>query len=200
MIKKTLVLKIVKEDILRILSERSESTSLETIKNGIKAAQSIISESLEELKKDKLLTIQKNLVSLTERGQAEAETISKKHIVLEDYFRKTRGDTEAHKAAHIIEHYISGKVINNIKKLSTLKKEGVPLTRFRLNKKGLISEIMFSDYKLFERAISMGLFPGENVSVIGSISSAIILKVGNKKFALDRSIAKGIKALEYEKV
>ena len=46
--KKLDVLKIVKEDILRILSERSESTSLETIKNGIKVAQSIISESLEE--------------------------------------------------------------------------------------------------------------------------------------------------------
>jgi hypothetical protein len=35
--------------------------------------------------------------------------------------------------------------------------------------------------------------------VMGEIPHGIILKVRNKKFALDRSIAIGIKALEYGK-
>jgi Mn-dependent DtxR family transcriptional regulator len=189
----------VKEDILRILSERSERTSLETIKDEIKVAHPIISEALEELGKDGLITIQENFISLTEPGQKKAKTILEKHFVLENYFRKAKSKIEAHTAAHILEHYVSRRVINNIKKLSTLKKEGVPLTRFELNKEGLIAEITFSDYKLFERVISMGLFPGEKIMLIGEIHHGIVLKVKNKKFALDRSIAKGIKALKYGK-
>jgi len=189
----------VKEDVLRILSERSERTSLEIIKDGIKVAHPLISEALEELGRDDLITIQENFISLTELGQEKAKTILEKHLVLEDYFEKTRSKIEAHTAAHIIEHYVSREVINNIKKLSTLKKEGVPLTRFELNKEGLIAEITFSDYRLFERAVSMGLFPGEKIMVISEIPHGIVLKVRNKKFALDRSIAKGIKALKYGK-
>ena len=189
----------MKEDFLRILGERSEMTSREIIKDGIKVAHSILSEAFKELEKDELITIQENFISLTELGQEKAKIILKKHLVLENYFKKTRSSIEAHTAAHIIEHYISGEVINNIKKLSTLKKGGIPLTKFGLNKEGLIAEITFSDFRLFERAVSMGIFPGEKITVISEIPQGIILKIKNKKFALDRSIAKGIKAVEYEK-
>ena len=118
-------------------------------------------------------------------------------MILENYFKRSRSTIEAHTAAHIIEHYISGEVINNIKKLSTLKKGGVPLTKFGLNKEGLIAEITFSDFRLFERAVSMGIFPGEKIIVQSEIPQGIIIKIKNKKFALDRSIAKGIEAVEY---
>jgi len=189
----------VKEDVLRILCERNERTSSEIIKDEVKVAHSILSEAFKELEKNDLITIQENFISLTELGQEKAKTIFEKHLVLENYFKKTRSTIEAHTAAHIIEHYISGEVINNIKKLATLKKGGTPLTKFGLNKEGLIAEITFSDHRLFERAVSMGIFPGEKIMVISEIPQGIILKIKNKKFALDRSIAKGIKAVEYEK-
>ena len=193
------ILKIVKEDILRILCERKKKTSLEIIKDEIKVTHSFIPEALKELERDGLITIQKNFISLTELGQENARKILNKHFVLENYFRKTRSKIEAHIAAHILEHYISGEVVDNIKKLSTLKKEGVPLTKFELNREGTITDITFSDYGLFERIVSMGIFLGEKIIITNEILHGIVVKIKNKKFALDKNIAKGIKAMEYEK-
>jgi len=193
------ILKIVKDDILRILCEKRKKTSLETIKDEIKVVHDLISEALEELERDGLITIQKNLILLTGLGQESAKNILKKHFVLENYFEKTESKIEAHTAAHILEHYVSGEVINNIKKLSTLKMEGVPLTKFELNKEGMITDITFSDYRLFERIVSMGIFLGEKIIITNEIPHGIVVKIGNKKFALDNIIAKEIKVVEYER-
>ena len=190
--------KIVKEDILRILCEANKSTSPETIKAEIKAAPTLISKTLEELEKEELITLKENSISLTPIGQETAKTILENHLVLEDYFGKTESKIDAHTAAHLIEHYVSREVINNIKKLSTLKTEGIPLNKFDFNKEGVIAEVTFSDYKLFERAVSMGIFPGEKIMLLSEVPDGIVLKINNKKFALDKSIAKRIKALEYE--
>jgi Mn-dependent DtxR family transcriptional regulator len=189
----------VKEDVLRILCETNERSSLEFLKDEINVAYTILSEALKELQREDLITIHENSISLTELGQEKAKSILEKHLVLEDYFEKIESKIEAHAAAHIIEHYVSREVINNIKKLSTLKKRGIPLTQFGLDKEGLIAEITFSDYRLFERAVSMGIFPGEKIIVTSDIPNCIVLKINHKKFALDKSIAKGIKAVEYGK-
>jgi len=183
------VLRIVKEDILRILCERRKKISLEIIEDEINVAHPFISEALEELERDDLIAIQKNLILLTGLGQESAKNILKKHFVLENYFKKTGSKIEAHTAAHILEHYVSGEVINNIKKLSTLKMEGVPLTKFELNKEGVITDITFSDYRLFERIVSMGVFLGEKIIITNEIPHGIVVKVKNKKFALDKNIA-----------
>ena len=193
------ILKIVKEDVLRILCEKNKNISLEFLKNEINVAQLLLSEALKELQKKDLITIQENSISLTEMGRENAKTILEKHLVIEKYFKRTESETDPHTAAHIIEHYVSVEVINNINKLSTLKKGGVPLTQFELDKEGLIAEIIFSDYRLFERVVSMGIFPGEKIIVLSEIPSGIVLKINHKKFALDRSIAKGIKAIVYGK-
>ena len=198
--KKPVILEIVKEDVLRILCEKRKKTSLETIKDEIKVVHGLISEALEELETDGLITIQENLILLTGLGKESAKNILRKHSVLENYSEKTESKIEAHTAAHILEHYVSREVINNIKKLSTLKKEGVPLTKFELNKEGMITDITFSDYGLFERIVSMGIFLGEKIIVTNEISHGIVVKIRNKKFALDRDIAEEIKAMEYEKL
>jgi len=80
-----------------------------------------------------------------------------------------------------------------------LRTEGFPLTKFGCNKKGLITDIMSSDYKLFERMISMGILPGKVIEVTHEIPSGVIVKINNKKIVLDKTIAKEIKVLEYEK-
>jgi len=84
------ILKIVKEDVLRILHERSEKTSLEIMEDEIKVAHPIITRALEELERDDLITIQEHFILLTELGQKSAKNIVKKHFVLENYFEKTR--------------------------------------------------------------------------------------------------------------
>ena len=197
MTKKSNIIKIVKEDILRILSERKRKVSLDIIKEEIKVSYSFVSEAIEELKKRGLIQSQQSFFRLTEKSKENAKDILKKHLVFEDYFKKTRTEEEAHKIAHILEHYVSKEVLNNIKKLSTFKKEGIYLTKLKLSKKGLITNIMISGNGLFERMVSMGIVPGEEIMVTDEVSNAIIIKIKNKKFALDKDIARKIKVLEY---
>lgn len=192
--------RIIKEDILRILGERKKKVSMKSIKAKIKVSFSSISEAIKNLEEQDLVSIDKGFVSLTKSGLDEADGIVRKHLILEKYFKEGRSKREAHRSAHLLEHYISEEVLNNIKKILTLKKEGIFLTKFGLNKEGFITDIMFSDYKLFERMISMGILPGEVIEVIHELSSGVVVKINNKKIVLDKAIAKEIKVLEYEKI
>lgn len=191
--------RIIKEDILRILGERKKKVSLRAIKARIRVSQLSMSEAIKSLEEENLVSFEKGFIELTKNGVDEAKDIVTKHLVLENYFKDGRSKREAHRSAHLLEHYISEKVINNIKKMLTLKKEGIPLTKFGVNKEGLVTDIMSSDYKLFERMISMGILPGEVIEVTHEIPSGVIVKIKNKKIVLDKIIADEIKVVEYEK-
>ena len=193
------ILKIVKEDILRMLGEAKVKISVDFIKSEIKTSNLFISRAVEELERGALITVSENFILLTKKGQVKAGDIVKKHFILENYFKKTRGEREAHEAAHILEHYVSKEVIDSIKKLSTLKKKGVPLTKVELNEECIITDLTFSDPGLFERVVSVGIFPGEKIRITNKISTTTIVNIGNKKIALDRDIAKGIEVLKNEK-
>lgn len=194
------ILKIVKEDILRILGqERGKQASLELIDSEIKVSDSFLPNAVKELEKEGLLRLRGNLLPLTKRGQKVAAHIIEKHLVLESYFKRTRSEEEAHKAAHVLEHYVSEEVIDNIRKLSTFREEGVPLTKFGLGKKGMVGDITLSNDGLFERVVSMGICPGEGIKVTGEIPGGLIVMVENKKLALGKDIARGIKVVEHEK-
>ncbi len=198
-IKELDILKIVKEDVLRILSEQEQKVTLVVIKSEIKVSSSFIYKTIRSLEENNLIDIEDTFIRLTKKGRNEAKNIAKKHNLLENYLKETRNEREAHQAAHLLEHYVSEEVINNIKKLSTFRKEGVALTKFQLHTKGIITDIPLSDYGLFERIVSMGMFLGENITITGEIPHAIIVNINNKKFALDKNIAKEIRAAEYEK-
>ncbi len=197
MTKEFSILRIVKEDILRILGEERSRVSLEIFKEEIKVSLSFIYEAIEELEREGLIQSQQSFFILTDKGEENAKEILKKHLVFEDYFKKTRTEREAHKIAHVLEHYVSEEVFNNIKKLSTFKEEGIYLTKLKLRKKGLITNIVISDNGLFERVVSMGIVPGEEVMITSEASNAMIIKIKNKKFALDKDIARKIKVIEY---
>ena len=81
--------------------------------------------------------------------------------------------------------------------MSTFKGEGLSLAEFK-KEEGLIADITL-DAQLFERIISMGIFPGEKIKVIARLPNGVVLKIGNKKIFLAWEIAKNIKVLEYEK-
>lgn len=166
----------------------------------LKVSPSFMSRAIESLAKEGMISVEKGFAKLTKTGQDEAKDIIEKHLVLENYFKATRSEREAHRAAHLLEHYVSGQVIDNIKRMSTLKKEGVPLTQLGLNREGLITDILFSDYKLFERMISMGILPGEVLEVTHTIPSGVVVKTSNKKIVLDKTIAKEIKVLAHEEI
>lgn len=194
------LLETVKEDTLRILGEIKKKVSLESLRMKLKVSPSFMSKAIESLAKEGRISVEKGFVKLTKIGQDEAKEIIEKHLVLENYFKATRSEREAHRAAHLLEHYVSGQVIDNIKRMSTLKKEGVPLLQFGLNREGLITDILFSDYRLFERMISMGILPGEVLEVTHRIPSGVVVRTSNKKIVLDKTIAKEIKVLAHEEI
>lgn len=200
MTQKVDILRIIKEDILRIMGEREKiRISSNSIKKEINASDFLISKAISELQDKNLIKLKKDFIELTKEGENRAENIAKRYLTIENYFNRIKSEAEAHKAADILEHYISEEVTNNIKKLSTLKESGVSLTKFEIGKGGLITNIVFKDTKLLERIVSMGISLGEKIIVTNKIPNSVIIKVKNKKIALDKEIANGIKVLEYEK-
>lgn len=201
MIKESDILKIVKEDILEVVGRKNKRIPLKLMKLEVTVSRLFVDRAIKELEKENLIKIssekknQEKYIQLTKEGKIRAKIVIKKHSVLEKYFKRGRSKKEAIKATNILEHYISTEVIDTIKKLSTFKKEGVPLTKFR-QKEGLVADINLT-IGLFERLVSMGIYPGEKIRIINKIPNGIVVEITNKKFALDNSIAKEIKVLEY---
>jgi Mn-dependent DtxR family transcriptional regulator len=191
------ILQIIKEDILEAMRRQNKKIPSSSIEPEIKTSHFFISKALGELENEGLIQTERGLFFLTEQGKKKAENFIRKHSILEDYFKKIRNKEEAWNIASILEHYVSMEVVDNIKKISVLKNEGVPLTEIK-QKEGLITDIALDD-KLFERIISMGIFPGEKIKILNRLSGNIIVEIGNKKFALGGEIAKGIKVLNNEK-
>lgn len=197
------ILKIVKEDILEVVGRNNKKTPLKFMKLEVTVSHPFVSKAIKELEEKGLIKVISEkksgieYIQLTEEGQARSNDIIKKHSVLERYFKERRSEKEAIEATNILEHYISTEVVNTIKKLSTFKKKGIPLTEFK-QEEGLIADIGLN-IKLFERVVSMGIYPGEKIRIIDKIPNAIIVEIKNKKLALDKDIAKEIKVLEYEK-
>ncbi|MEX2703976.1 MAG: metal-dependent transcriptional regulator [Candidatus Freyrarchaeum guaymaensis] len=190
------ILKIVKEDILRILSERNKEVSLESIKGEVRVSHSLLSKAIKDLEEENLIRVENKFFMLKKNGREEAKDILRKHLVLENYFKKTTSESEAHRKAHIIEHYVSEEVIRNIKKLSTFKERGISLTELELRGEGIISDITIASDELFERIVSMGVFLGEKIVLTNKYSGRIIVKIKNKKLALDKNIAERIMVLK----
>ncbi len=189
--------RILEEDILRALGEKKKA-QIKSLSTEIQSPYSTTSDTAEELKKKNLIRIEGGFASLTAEGEKKADDLLRKHIAVENYFKKTRDKDEAHRIAHISEHHISEEAIRNIEKLYALKGTREPLTRLGLHEAGVIVDITVSDSKLFERIVSMGIFIGEKVTVVGKISDNVIIKVGNKKFVVDKDIANHIMVVQNE--
>jgi Mn-dependent DtxR family transcriptional regulator len=190
------ILQIVEEDILEALEKKGGKSSSLIIEPEIRVSRSFITEAIKNLRGKNLIKLEKDIVYLTEEGAKKAKDITKKHSIIENYFKKKKDKKMAYKIASILEHYVSQEVINNIKKLSTFKEEGVLLENFK-HEQGLITDI--TSIKLFERIISMGLCPGEKIKIVKKLPNGIIVRVENKKFALGNEIANKIRVLDYKK-
>ncbi len=71
MFKETDIIKIVKEDILRIMGERKQGVSSDIIEREIKTSPSFISKAIEGLEKEQSIQSKGVFFELTEKGQKE---------------------------------------------------------------------------------------------------------------------------------
>jgi len=190
------ILRIIKEDILRILAENNNKASEEFIDNYIKVSKYFMEKAFNELKKDNLITNSGQFIELTANGIRDSKLILEKHLFLKKYFKGLKDKKEADEISHIIEHYISEKVIENLKKLSTFKNKGSPLTTSG-NEECFITDIITND-EFFERFVSMGILPGEKIKITNYLPNGLIFKIKNKKIFLAKEIANKIKVIAYE--
>ncbi len=194
------ILQMVRDDILRICGENKDTNvSLKLLGSKIKASESFISRARKQLEKDGLIQFQKGSIVLTEKGKRKAGYIIKKYSILEDYFKERRDNKNPYKEIDFLEHYISEGALNNIKKLSTFNGTSVPLEELGLDREGLITDIEFYVGGLFERMVSMGIFPGEKIRIMHRTPDGFVVYVSNKKIAIGKDIAKGVMVVEYEK-
>ncbi len=191
------ILRIVKEDILRILIEKNGSVLKDYIADEIKVSKSFMDKAITQLEKEGLLEYDKNNIKLSNSGKFKALDILEKHLKIEQYFKGIKSQKQAHKISHIIEHYISEEVIDNLKKISTFKNKGDSLIKFK-NGEAFITN-MKSDDKLFERYVSMGIIPGEKIKIITELPNGLIFKIKGKKIFIAREYAEQIEVLNYEK-
>lgn len=187
--------RILREDILRILGESDEAISLLEIEGKLNEPPSF-DRAVEQLADQGFLTISKNVASLTDKGKEVANEIYEKHCIIEDYWTKSaiKNKDEAHRVAHLLEHQVSKKVIDNIRVISEINREGIPLSEFS-GIEGMITNISVEG-SLFERLISMGFSPGEELEIVERLTNSIIITIKNKKLAVDREIAKKVRVLE----
>ena len=191
----TEIKKIVREDILRILGEKKGDVLLDGIEKEVNVPHAYVMRAIRGLTKEQLIQNEANSFKLTEKGRPIIKDILNKHLICENYFKQSKSEAKAHEMAHILEHYVSYEVINNMKKISTFKNEGIPLSKLGLNKKTIITDIVFSDYGLFERVVSMGICLGEKIRIMYNIPDGIVANVNGKNLAIGNEIAEKIKVL-----
>jgi DNA-binding PadR family transcriptional regulator/Fe2+ transport system protein FeoA len=192
------IIQIVKDDILHICGEdKGKKVSLKSIETKIKASDSFISRVIRQLEEEGLIKLQEGFITLTKNGKNKVDYIIKKYSILEDYFKEIRNNKNLYKEIDFLEHYISEEALNNIKKLSTFDGTSVPLGKFGLNREGLITDIEFSVGGLFERMVSMGIFPGEKIKIMHETPDGFVVYVNNKKIAIGKDIAKGVKVVKH---
>jgi len=191
------ILKVATEDILRLLAEEKKKVSTAFINGKTIVSPAFIAKVINKLREDGMVCTDGNSIWLTPEGEVKSKNILEKHLLLEKYFEDFKNKKEAHEISHIFEHYISKEVLDNLKKLSTFKGEGLSLADFKGNE-GSITDIVL-DTKQFERIISLGVFPGEKIKIIARLPNGVALKMENKKLFLSWGIAKGIKVMEYAK-
>jgi len=111
----TELMKIVKEDILRIPGETEKGEcTIEEIKKEVNVSSDYLSNTVLQLETGLFIIKSNGSLSLTEKGWTAAKEIVKKHQVIENYFKSIKKGNEAHKIVHLLEHHIYMEVIDNI--------------------------------------------------------------------------------------
>jgi len=124
MIKKEDEQKVAEEDILRTLGEKNGDASLKSLMEEVQSSGSAFSRAIENIEKKNLIRLENNRASLTDKGIKKADDILRKHLVVENYFKESRGAAEAHSIAHIFEHRLSEEAIKNMESLYNLREKG----------------------------------------------------------------------------
>ncbi len=186
------VICIAKEDILRAIVEFG-TDAIEEIRQELSTPE-VFTESLDQLVMEGLVCLNGQSVKLTPLGEDAASVIANRHRVIEEYFLQEVDDENAHQIAHTLEHVIAEEVVHSLKKIRELEEKGHHLTE-KDSGEGLITRVNHDDIQLFDRMISMGICPGQWITIIKPIHGGLILLVGNTQLAVGWDIVSKIEVM-----
>lgn len=113
---------------------------------------------------------------------------------IESFIKNQTNSCDANQMAHILEHSLTEDVIKNMFAVSSLKKQGIPLSQFILPS-GTIVDISWNSCNLMTNLISIGIFPGQRIQILSKLVNNYLLEVKRSKIAIDRILAKAIKLI-----
>ncbi len=172
-------IKILIEDILRLYKEKGRPLKLKEIEEDTKLETDDLSEGLKELRKRKLAELRGDTLYLTPEGEAIAQSIYDYHKAMEALF--------PHEIAHSMEHLSEGER----ERAKSLSRDSKPIDE--IDGEGIISSIEIENPKLLARVIGIGLTPGSKFKVIKVRDDVVIVNLGGRLVAIDRSLSRRVR-------
>lgn len=103
------------EDIIGSVFKSGGSISLQELTGYVQAAKKNMANAITRLTSDGYILTSSGLISLTEKGKAEAMRLKKAHRVWETYLHYMGvPDEDLHEQAHVLEHYNDAEAIDYI--------------------------------------------------------------------------------------
>jgi len=179
----------IAEDILRFIAESNlPEFPINTLQNLCMNPKKL-GRILDFLQTEHFIHISDHIITLTESGKASAEEILKKHKAIEQTFQAQFNNISAHKIAHVLEHQLSQKEINDLFAFS--QTQGVvsyPLSTFQLPM-ARIHSVKIENEQMLYKLLSLGLYPGQQIEIQVQNLTNSIVRVKNSRLVLDRMIS-----------
>jgi len=181
----------VQEDLLRMLAEREGEARLAVIREDVSSSE--LDSAVDDLVQRELVQLRGDILRLTTSGEEVADHLLEKHLAVEEHFERTRSEEEAHRAAHLLEHRVSLEVIEEMERVASVEREGVSLRGLE-QAEALVADIGLEG-DVFERLISMGIYPGRKIRVQAELPNIIVVEIGGKLLAIEKAIAEQIEVV-----
>ncbi|BEP16861.1 hypothetical protein PYJP_02130 [Pyrofollis japonicus] len=174
------VLKIAREDVLRLAMEKGGSASVEDIAKEV-GDRELADKAIESLTREGLIEKKDGIVSLTSSGRRFAENIFRKHSLVEAMAKD-------HRIAHFLEHIdVEPGTIREFVSRGKFRR----LTELSISSTGRVIAVTDPRPSLVARVYGVGLLPGRRVRVVARSRGLVVLEVGSEArvVALDEDIA-----------
>jgi DtxR family transcriptional regulator, Mn-dependent transcriptional regulator len=186
------------------------SASLETLRTSAE------DEGFKELNRLAYIELKGERVYLRQEGRYEAQMTVRRHRLAERLLmdildlKGAKGDAKACEFEHLLHHGVDSKICTLLNHPTTCphgkpippgkcceaaRSAGevgvVALTELKAGEKGEIAYLSTGDAKKMQKLMSMGVLPGNQLSLSRTFPS-YIFRVGNSEFAVDTDLAREI--------
>jgi len=180
--------RVAREDVLRFIHERGGRASLQEI-GGELGSSEAAARAVGELERMGLVSIEDDMVSLTEKGRGEALEVYRRHVEAERLLERLLPRDQVHRAAHYMERMpqLSRELVEYI----VSRGRAVRLTELERGAEARVLAVLDPRPEIVARLYGVGLLPGRRVRLLARGPHVYLLEVGSegRVAAVDDSVA-----------